>query len=278
MYYSEIEQLYQKDIYQKNKIKEKDIKILLKKYQETEDKDVLKELILTHSYLFLFILKKYKYVFQKNNIYITDLTQQAIIGFIIACKKANYKSKICFSTYAIFWIKAEIFRFLNSMDFQSSPFVIPRYKYEQIKVVQKEIQKSEQELSIEELSKKTNLSTFLIKQILDLLKLRKLSIYQEVSCDDGKQQLHSFIEDKSNILIEEQYINKELSTYIEELLLKKYGKEVLKIFKMRYGFYGKKYTYKEIGRYLCKTPQAIENREKKILQYLREDKKLRSFL
>ncbi|WP_434292070.1 sigma-70 family RNA polymerase sigma factor [Clostridium botulinum] len=79
------------------------------KYKKTKDKKYLNSLIEKNQNLIFKVANKYK----NKNIELQDLTQQGFLGFLKAVDKFDESKKVKFSTYAYYWIEAEISSFFN---------------------------------------------------------------------------------------------------------------------------------------------------------------------
>ncbi|NFV67962.1 sigma-70 family RNA polymerase sigma factor, partial [Clostridium botulinum] len=79
------------------------------KYKKTKDKKYLNSLIEKNENLIFKVANKYK----NKNIELQDLTQQGFLGFLKAVDKFDESKKVKFSTYAYYWIEAEISSFFN---------------------------------------------------------------------------------------------------------------------------------------------------------------------
>jgi len=82
--------------------------ILAKRYQETEDVEAAKKLVTSH----LRLAAKVAFSFRNYGLPLSDLISEANLGLMTAVKKFNPDKGFRLSTYAIWWIKAELHDFI----------------------------------------------------------------------------------------------------------------------------------------------------------------------
>lgn len=82
---------------------------LLRRYKETHDMDAAKKLLMAHLRLVVKIAFRY---YNQYYVSLFDLIQEGNLGLILSIKKFNPKKKVRFSTYAQWWIKAYILKYL----------------------------------------------------------------------------------------------------------------------------------------------------------------------
>jgi len=82
--------------------------ILAKRYQETEDVEAAKKLVTSH----LRLAAKVAFSFRNYGLPLADLISEANLGLMTAVKKFNPDKGFRLSTYAIWWIKAELHDFI----------------------------------------------------------------------------------------------------------------------------------------------------------------------
>ena len=97
---------YFQDIKKVKRIPLKNIKILLKKYKETNDKETFELIINTKLKDLLFIACLYHLKYDK--IEIADIIQTCSLGLMKAVEKYNDKTKISFDDYIDFWVNIEM--------------------------------------------------------------------------------------------------------------------------------------------------------------------------
>ncbi len=82
--------------------------ILAKRYQETGDIEAAKSLVTSH----LRLAAKVAFSFRNYGLPVSDLISEANLGLMTAVKKFNPDKGFRLSTYAIWWIKAELHDFI----------------------------------------------------------------------------------------------------------------------------------------------------------------------
>lgn len=95
-----------------------------------------------------------------------DLVSEGNIGLCKAAKKFNPERGTRFSTYASFWIKQRILKYINN---HGKTIRIPTYLYpllKKVKETQELLAESESEITVKEINKKTQIPETKIRQIL----------------------------------------------------------------------------------------------------------------
>lgn len=83
--------------------------VLMRKYKEDNDVEAAKKLLMAHLRLVVKIAFKY---YNQYFVSLFDLIQEGNLGLILSIKKFDLKKNVRFSTYAQWWIKAYILKFL----------------------------------------------------------------------------------------------------------------------------------------------------------------------
>ncbi|MGL4307930.1 sigma-70 family RNA polymerase sigma factor [Cetobacterium sp. SF1] len=213
------------------------------------DKDSVEKLVTCNLRLVVSVAKKYSNL----GIPLLDLIQEGNIGLIKAVGKFNPYLERKFSTYAIFWIKQSILRYISC---NRGLIRFPTYIYDNISKINKYIQKyrakENKEPSLIEIAKGTEMKLKDVEKYLDLVD-QSLNSLDEICGENG--DYHSMI--ASNEELEESIICEEEKNFLMRKLrcLTPNEQQVL-IY--RYGLFNKKIlTLEEIGDYLNLTRERI---------------------
>lgn len=249
-------------------------KTIFKRYRETKDLKIRDRIIEANLRLVIPIASRYQR--RASGITLLELVSVGTEGLIRALDDYD-PDKSKFSTYATYWIKQKILRWIQN---NSSNIRIPINLRQNIIKFHKQKVQLETEygrtLSIEELSEKTGIS---VKKILDYekiyLQFSSVSINSPVG-EDEDSELVDFIEDTDTLTPEEKAIFND-STNVDEWLSHLNETERI-IIMLRNGLYdGRVYSLEEVSDKLCKlglrdnvvSRQRIEQIESKALRKLR---------
>ena len=199
-----------------------------------------------------------------------DLISEGNIGLSVAVDKFDHTKKNKFSTYACFWIKQRIIRYINN---NGKTIRLPVYLYPLLKKVREArenfVELNGSEPTKKELSKITKIPEQKIKQISPHTQ-SPLSIDMKIG-ESGTETIADSISSSLPSSLQ-QAINKENVFLIEEGL-DSLNKREKYIIEHRFGLHGnKKETLEEIGKKFKLTRERIRQVEKIAL------KKLKSFL
>lgn len=159
-----------------------------------------------------------------------DLMQQASLGLFTAIKRFDSTRNIAFTTYAIWWIRQRINRYVQD---HNSSIRIPTYLREQIPKLRRAQEnleaKSSTRPTIEELSKESGLS---VEQIQTLQNIPTVSTSLNVSVGDDKEtELGYFLPDPTSLnyieKIENDSIIQAFSKLLDEMKLSDRQKDII---------------------------------------------------
>ncbi len=240
-------------------------------------KKTKEELVKANLRLIISIARRYS----PNGLFLSDLIQEGNIGLLKAVEKFDYRKGFKFSTYATWWIRQAITRYLaeNTRTIRIPVHIIETiYKISKI-ISTKFYQGYGREPTLEELSKEIGLPVEKLNYIFKVMK-QPISLETTVG-DEEDSTLGDFIEDQNTLKPEEVTFNSALSEKIRELL-KTLSPREEKIIRMRFGI-GEKdyYTLEEVGKKFGVTKERIRQIETIALRKLKHPnrvKLLKNFL
>ncbi len=234
-------------------------------------KKAKEELVNSNLRLIISIARKYA----PKGVLLADLIQEGNIGLLKAVEKFDYRKGFKFSTYATWWIRQNISRYLaeNTRTIRVPVHIIEAiYKISKI-VYTKFYQEYGREPTLEELSKETGLSVERLNYIFKVMK-QPISLETTIG-EDEDTTLKDFIEDNSILKPEEVTFNLALSEKIRELLKTLSAREE-KIIRLRFGIGEKEaYTLEEVGKKFGITKERIRQIEGHALRKLKHPNRLK---
>lgn len=189
-------------------------------------KEFLFEEILNENKSFLYkIVSRY----YNSGVEQDDLMQQASLGLFTAIKRFEPTRNIAFSTYAMWWIRQHIVRYIHD---HNSTIRIPVHLHEQTLKLRRVQEKLEANPSvtptIEELSKESGLS---VERIQTLQNIPTVSTSLNALVGDEDTELGSFFSDQTSLNyieeIENDSIIQEFSKLLDEMKLSERQKDII---------------------------------------------------
>ena len=188
-------------------------------------KEFLFEEILNENKSFLYkIVSRY----YNSGVEQDDLMQQASLGLFTAIKRFEPVRNVAFSTYAMWWIRQHIVRYIHD---HNSTIRIPVYLHEQTLKLRRAQEKLEANPSvtptIEELSKESGLS---VERIQTIQNIPTVSTSLNALVGDEDTELGSFFSDKTSLNyieeIENDSIIQAFSKLLDEMKLSDHQKDI----------------------------------------------------
>lgn len=229
------------------------------------------ELIKSNLRLIISIARKYS----PKGMFLADLIQEGNIGLLKAIEKFDYRKGFKFSTYATWWIRQAITRYLAE---NTRTIRVPLHIIETIYKISKSVlnkfyQEYGRDPTIDELSKETGLPVEKLNYIFKVIK-QPISLELQIG-DEEDTTLGEFIEDQRAVKPDEATFNTALAEKIRELL-KTLSPREEKIIRLRFGIGEREsYTLEEVGNKFGVTKERIRQIENIALRKLKHPNRIK---
>jgi RNA polymerase primary sigma factor len=206
---------------------------------------------------------------------LADLIQEGNLGLLKAIEKFDYRRGFKFSTYATWWIRQSITKYLAE---HTRTIRIPVHIIETIYKISKIVstkfyQEYGRDPTIEDLANITGMSIERLTQIFRYVK-QPLSLETNIHHDEDTTLLE-FIEDGNSTRPDEYTFNNELSEKVRILLSTLSSREE-KVIRLRFGIGEKEaYTLEEVGQKFGVSKERIRQIESMALRKLKHPKRIK---
>ena len=241
---------------------------------ESGDSKAREKMITSNLRLVVNVAKKYTL----SGIDLMDLIQEGNKGLMRAVEMFDYRKGNKFSTYATLWIKQSIGRYVMDCGKTIRMPVHTLEKYNKIERCRKRLeQELHREPTLEEIANELSLDVDKVISVINM-NIDMTSLESPIGSDSEREDsfLIDFIADENVVSPEDQYLSKDLHDVIMNILNSKNtdGKNVFsdrerEVILKRFGFYGERYTLRDIGKEMGVTRERVRQIETSAIRKLR---------
>lgn len=254
------------------RLKEEELKVLLKQYRATRNYKIKEKIVNSYLWLVVKIAKKLYKKYKNTNLEFSDLIEEGIIGLLKAINRHKV-SQTSFRVYAEYWIKQSIKMFLKE-----KPFIVAELPRSLINIFKKWFiaynkifKKIGRTPTLNEMAKMLKISYNKAKKLAQQINLFSTAESLDTPVGDDAT-IEDFIEDKS-LPPEEILSIISFHETLDEVLKKLLTKKEIFIIKQRYrqvgkGVLKKKVSYRSIAKMLHVSPEHVRQIEKQVLNKL----------
>ena len=223
---------YFKSVGRQKRLLTREEEVQLAKRIEAGDRRARDKMIESNLKLAISIAKKYS----KYGSDLEDLIQEANIGLMKAVEKFDWRRGYKFSTYACWWIKQSVTRYLTG---DNTILKVPSHTIANARKLNQVISEYEEEFnhepSKEEIAAIMGITIKHVEQAMSALKTRYVkSIDMPVSSDSEGRTLGEILPDNDSVSIESQLDNQKIRSAIVEALKSLSKREEL-VLRLRFG-------------------------------------------
>jgi len=206
--------------------------------------------------------------YKRSGVDIMDLIQEGNIGLMTAAKKYDYKKKVRFCTYAAWWIRQSISRFLAT---KCREIRLPYRKDDALRKIQKAWILLSHELrrcpSDEEIARNSGIEKQEVRRVLSL---PCATISMDAKIGPAEGNLHDVCEDYSfspEKCILEKALAEDTQQYLKKLL-----SQERQVLQYRYSLCGNhRYTLKDLSEKIGVSAETIRQIEMRAIRKIRQE-------